>query len=511
MKTILQFITQILDRLSSKPRIGGLHISDAALSYYTPDGSGPRTVSLRIPPGVIVEGKIPQGAQFRALLTQFREMVDSEDRTRLVPVVVTLPGSLVYTQSFNVPNVGMERLPESAALNLRMLSPIPYETAYLSWQRIRETPERFELLGAFADRERVNALQEAIEYARFHPVAIEFPGLSLTRLVTRAYRASEHPLLIFYLSSEGLNLVIVRNGELYFDYFRSWQSVQGKSREMSRAMFDEVVSQEVQKVSHFSLSRLQEAPEEVVIIAPGFEAELQQFIRDQFGFQTVTLDLAPWMADQSGAIALGASFRGEGDRAADTAVSLAPVGSAELFYQEQLLSFIGLWRVIVGSVLGLFLILFGGSAYLLVTQSKTLAQQLTIFADQDQRQKLQELVVRAEQFNALVGTITAARGTPQRFSVFLERIQSLAAANRIALGSFDLRSADFTNPIEIGGQASSLDTVTRFKQVLQNERDFFGVSLPLSQVSTREDGSVVFSISVRFDPTRTSTGTPSGR
>ncbi|MEK7513234.1 MAG: hypothetical protein AAB601_03485, partial [Patescibacteria group bacterium] len=110
-----------------------------------------------------------------------------------------------------------------------------------------------------------------------------------------------------------------------------------------------------------------------------------------------------------------------------------------------------------------------------------------------------------------VGTITAARGTPQRFSVFLERIQSLAAANRIALGSFDLRSADFTNPIEIGGQASSLDTVTRFKQVLQNERDFFGVSLPLSQVSTREDGSVVFSISVRFDPTRTSTGTPSGR
>ena len=97
-------------------------------------------------------------------------------------VVVVLPAATVYTQSFDIPNVGEDKLIESADLNLQMISPMPKETAYMSFERLQETPDRYELLGAFAERALVDRYWDILSQAKFPPIVFEFPGLALTRL-----------------------------------------------------------------------------------------------------------------------------------------------------------------------------------------------------------------------------------------------------------------------------------------------------------------------------------------
>jgi hypothetical protein len=477
--------------------IGGLQIADSALTFVgRADGEQP--VSLRLPPGVLEEGKVIDRDRFRELLGQFRSMVDSENRTQPIPVIVALPAAAVFTQSFSVPNIGGTQLDESVALNLQMISPLPHESAYMGAQRVSENAERCEFLGAFAEKKYVDGVKELLEGAHFQAVAFEFPGLALSRLVGTLAHADAASMLVFYLSSDGLNLLLYRNGSLYFDYFRSWHSIQGDSREISRSVFDEVVAQETQKVINFALSRFQETPEQVLLIAPGFEQELQSFIRDRFGLPVTIPDFKNASLEPAWYVALGSALRGAIDRSADEALTLAPVSSSELFYQEQLIGFISLWRNITGAVLLLFLILFVGTTSLLSNQAKLLDHQLSFFTDERQKQKLAALEESAEEFNALVSTIAEVRGSGSRPSLFFDRLNQLVAHDKVTVLSFGV--SKFDTAIQLTARAPDYDSVLKFKQTLLGEKDFKNVELPLSRISTSEDNTVVFTISFLFTP-----------
>jgi len=132
-------------------------------------------------------------------------------------------------------------------------------------------------------------------------------------------------MLVFFLSSDGVNLFLQRNESLYFDYFRSWHSMQGESMEIPRIVFDGVVAQEIQKVINFTLSKFQETPEQVVLIAPGYERELQSFISERFALPVVPLELKERNVQPAWYVAFGAALRGQVDRTKDTAISLAPL------------------------------------------------------------------------------------------------------------------------------------------------------------------------------------------
>ena len=496
VRALIKKIRYVVERLSSRPRIGGVHVSDSVL-YFAMSAPEERSQSLRIPPGVLREGKVADRERFLEILTQFREMVGGDER-RPVPVVVTLPAGLVYTQSFTVPNTGSSSLREAAELNMQMLSPLPKEQAYLGWQLIRETPDHYELLGAFAEKAPVDEIRTALVAARFQPVAIEFPSLSLARVVQEVYHSSPHPMLVLNLSSDGVNLFIFWNGALYFDYFRSWYSIQGDAREIPRERFDAVIVQEVQKVVNFSLSRFQEMPSEVFLVAPGFEAELHLIFAEQLKLRTVPIELTgsafmpPWYP------ALGAALRGELDRSRDRQISLAPVSSADLFFREQLIDFIQLWRGITVAVLGLFLVFFMSVSSLLSTQAQSLESQLDLFSDQHQVAQLSELRGVAGRFNELVRTIGSVRTEVNPVPYLFRFITDLGVANRITVLSFNFSGFGF--PVALVGGAATYDMVAAFKNVLESTNGVSNISLPLAQIAQQEDGSVVFALSFQFTP-----------
>ena len=120
-----------------------MHISDSALLYAEIYG-GLKTAGVKLPPGVVMDGKILDPAQFRIALKQLHTAIDSNEK-KTIPVAVVLPTAGIYTQSFTTPNVGRERLQESALLNLQMISPMATDTSYMSWQLMQETPDQFEV------------------------------------------------------------------------------------------------------------------------------------------------------------------------------------------------------------------------------------------------------------------------------------------------------------------------------------------------------------------------------
>lgn len=495
MPTIAQKLGFYLEQLSSRPLIGGLQISDTALLYLSLDG-GTRSVSLRVPPGVVREGKIVDEASYLAVLKQFRKQVQPVKVDVRVPVIVTLPPSLVYIQSFVIPNVGREKLSEAAKLNMQMISPIPPEAAYMSFEIQNETAEQYELLGGFAEKAVIDAYSRLLDEAKFSPIAFEFPSLSLTRLIASVVGPLPASTLTFQISSDGINLSIFRGGKLFFDYFRSWRSIQGERREISKGLFEEVIAQEVQKVLNFAMGKFNERPAQAYLIAPGFEGDMQQFLESRFGLSVVPLVLRSSGLEPAWYVALGAALRGRIDRAADVFISLAPASSAELFYKEQTLNFIALWRNIMAGVLLVFIFFFGGSVLFLRNQVNEVVGRLSEFPAELKTSDFAALTLKANEFNDLVRRAALMRGSAGDWQGFLQKFRSITAANGIIVDHLDLTS--LTAPMALAARAKDNAAILQFKAALGSDPHFGNVNLDVSKISTLEDNTVGFTITFQY-------------
>jgi len=479
----------ILERLGSKPQIAGLQISDSAVQCLRV-GATMRSASVRLVPGVIREGKIQDAEKLLLALQELRLSLDPDRGEQIAPVVVSVPASLVYTQSFSVPNLGDDKLKEAAELNLQMISPLPAETAYMSWQKIGAFEDRFELLGAFAERVAIDQYRTLLEQARFFPVAFEFPGLSFSRLLGTILRPSDDPLIVFHISSDGINLSIVRNNALSFDYFRSWSSIQGENRTIPRSLFEEVVEQEVRKVVNFSLSRFQRTPQQIFLITPGLEQDMQAFLAGRFDIPIVPLVLSDWAVTSQWYVALGSALRGRMQRSRDRFVSVAPVSARELYHEEQTIGFIRIWRNVFVSVFAIFAVFYFGVAYFLEREAGALSQHLSLLQSGSYETELTALASRAQEFNSFIGTVQSGKESVRSWALLFSRLQTLGNAQGITIDRIE--AGKLRERISLFAHAPSNEAVLAFRNALSGFSDFSSIDLPVSRITKEGDQSVSF-------------------
>ncbi|MDI6734274.1 MAG: hypothetical protein QMD50_02155 [Patescibacteria group bacterium] len=492
MKKFLKKIFYLLERLSAKPKVGGFQISDSVLQYVLIDKEL-KVFSLRLPPGIVKEGKVIDVNQFLDLLHQFHKMIDPDRNDRTIPIIVSLPTALIYTQSFVVPNVGSDHLEESAFLNLQMISPIPKELSYMSWEIIGVSEDQYELLGAFVEKSVVDQFKSFLEQANFSPMVFEFPGLALTRMAGYVLSASANPVLIFQISSDGLELFIIRNGSLYFDYFRSWRSIQGESREIPKSLFEQVVGEEVQKVINFTLSRFHENLSRVLLVAPGFERDIEEFLEKRFNLRVEPLELKAWSLNSSWYPSLGSALRGIIDRKEDKFISLFDLSPVEIFYREHLLDFIWLWKNIVIGVMVLFLIFFSGSAYFLVSNVNNVNQRLEGFKVQPYQQELAVLSEKAVEFNRLVKMVSVVKSSAPPWHFLVNQLEFLALQHNVIIDRLEINS--ITEPVFL--LAHSLPSKLKtFTDALYKESSFSEINLPATAITPVSNG--LFSFRVEF-------------
>jgi hypothetical protein len=490
-----KFFSTLFDRLSSKPRVGGLFITNGGVEYVL-SGKEPKAFAIKFPEGIVRDGRVQKIPEFTTAVKKLFELADTEHKKRPLQVVVSLPAADVYTQAFSVPNIDREKLEESAGLNLQMLSPVSKNDAYMSAEVIGETPDKYDLLGAFIEKKIVDNFRTGLLGAGFYPIAFEFPALSLTRLMKQSIMTDEHPSLVMHVSGDGVDFFIVKNGTLHFDYFRSWQSIQGSETAIQKNLFISTIVTETQKVSNFVMSRFKEKLARVYLITPAFQPEIVEALNGQLGITPVPLSIPATKLAAAWYVPLGASLR-EFNNPSFDGVNLNNASASDIFFEEHSLSFLLFWRRLTVLVGIFFLATFLIAYSFLGEQLAGLRVQLENSRSQTNARELSELKEKAVEFNGIVAELAQNPRKIEEWAIVLSEIDRIAKQTNVTVDRLSITS--FSAPVAMTARAPDNTATLAFKNALSARPGFSQVDVPLLSIRELEDRTVGFSVFFTID------------
>lgn len=469
--------------------IGGLRVMNGSVQYVLRTGKRRKNASAELFGGTLEEA-----------LSRLHSQISAK-KNEVIKVVVSLPADAVYTQSFKIPYVAREEMEESASLNLQMISPIEAKNAYMDWQNIREAENNLELLGAFAERKKIEELREALERANFYAATFEFPALGISRLIAIEGEEGREPSskLALEISSDGMDFFIVKNGAMYFDYFVSWKEMQSEGKEIPKEVFEERLARETRKVLNFAEGKTGESISSILFVAPGMEKRVEELIRQNFGGNVASLAVKNEELDGSWYAAIGSALR-VNSRTVKREINLGTESLEKVMFEERLLRFVKLWRNIGITVLAVFLILDGAFASLVTTQARKLSEGISGLSAGWQGgasgAELEKLEKKAREFNALVDAIEKTRAGDKNWYAFLANLKNLARNENITITRMEVDAKG--SAVTLGAEGETHEAVIEFKNKLAEEPSLENVDLPLGRIAVTENGRVSFSLSFKI-------------
>jgi len=487
--------------LNPVPPIGGLEITDSELRFLLIRETDFVLASLKLSPGIVVGGSVQDGKSFRAALAQLHVQISAPDLP--VHCIVILPPNAVYLQSFSVPALDEIRLAEAAKLNLQMISPIDIKNAYYSWQKISEVVSdsgQVDLLGAFTESSRVDAIVAGLEEAHFVIAAIEFPALSLTRTVSefRSDIVSGDPHLIVHISPDGVATMIIKNRNLYFNDFNSWKTIQEEigGTSLDRGSVKNFLAREISRMLNFYTGRFGGLPADVVTFSEVFQEEIAAILPQELAKKVKLLSLKD-IADLHSVwfTALGAARRGTIPRSRDTIISLTNKSAETRYVEERGLNFVRLWQKILLAIGGLMLFFFIAVDSLLARTEAPLATQLIQGGAPSQLVETKSLEAQATQFNHATTLALKAKTYFIDWTPFVRYLESVAGDT---IGLTRIGTTNDSLVVLGAGSAPNIIAVVAFKDRLSRDQHFEGVSLPVINLKPKADGTIDFSFSFKL-------------
>lgn len=475
--------------------IAGLEIKDAALRIARISDGQLKKEGILLEPGIIEDGVIKDRMRLIGQLKDLRNQFASGEKNK-IPVIAIVPSSIVYAKVFSLPPLGEQGKLEAIQLNMQSISPIEFKSAYSDWENLGEEERggKAEILSAFARREAVDAYAEVLEVAGFTPVAIEFPALAIARAIKQYGVGIDFlkPQVVVNVSSDGIDFMVLKNGNIYFDYFTPWKLVRQEdraSREIPFEDFKDTIVREIKKVSTFYASHWGGSLNNLILITQALEKEISEFVVKQFNYKVTNLVIRDFPdVPMSWIGVIGSAFRGNIPRSRDIFISLEAVGTEKGYLYTQIKFFIKLWRNVLITTAGFFLIVFIAVDSFLAQKLNASLQQLQEVSAMPGGSEVVKLQQQAVTFNNFVEMASYANERSKDWSAFLSRLGVLAKDIKIMRVSLN---PDQKTAFVIGkasGEAAAID----FKNKLLSE-GLQNVNLPLSKIEAAPDG-VVFSI-----------------
>lgn len=510
-ETFLSKFKKILVILKPHVPIGGLEISDSDLRFVFIDENKLFLTSLKLPVGIVKEGKIQDADNFKLALAKLHSQITPKTKKKIY-VVVNIGDINTYAQIFNLPMVATNNLEEAVKLNLQMISPAEFSSVYADWQKLGENNTdggQLEILGAFVSKQISDEFTRCLKEKNFIVAAVEFSGLAISRLLPISKDVRESFLLL-RLGASGLSFNLIRNQQLYFNHFVSW-SVE-EQRQISLASLKAIIIQETQKVLNFANNHWPEVKINKLLLAtPALDEKISQIITENFPLTVEKLVLAPklssadnhWLVENNQLPqisaewfgALGSALRGLIPRSKDIIISLISPGTEEEFRQYQIISFIKIWRNIILTVFSFVLIIFIATEGFFIENSDSLKNQLSNLTNLPELEEITKLQQEAKEFNAKIEMALKAKSEVSHWSGFFEKIKTLAG-NDIVIERILIQSEDM--PIFLNGQADNESAVIDFKNKMAGDAQYQNVNLPLSGITQTAGGKFKFGITFTF-------------
>lgn len=481
-------LEKVVAVIEGRLTVGGLEISDSSLRYVVQSGRTWKTESVRLAPGVIEVGQVKDKEKCIEALKVLHGKIVGRRHRKKVGVVVTVSSLSVYSQVFNLPYVQGENIDEAIQLNLQMASPAEASEAYAGWQILskNESLGQLEILSAYATRSIIDVVNEALTATGFLVVATEFRALSLARVVREQAEGVDpkKAYTLVHIDDTGLDFLIVRNGQLYFEYFNSWRDL-AKGRYVPVPEFEAVIVRNLNRVLNYYAQHWSQALSDILVVATGLQPEIEKIVKDNFPLTIQHLTL-PTSLGSEWLVATGGALRGLMSRRDDEEISLAGVEAQEEFRREELTRFAHFWRVAIPLAMGILVALFlVADNYLLSIKSPLDAQLKTISSGSEQ-QEFEKLQSEATVFNAKVAFVKNTRNAVAPKNPLLQKMMQMTIAQNVIIDHFIFPGYGVT--LSLAGEASTKQQILDFKKALENEGHFKSVSLPITAIKQVPQG-----------------------
>jgi len=496
------YLERLLALLKVRQVVGGVDVSDVSLRLVYSDGSNWHFGGIRLTPGVVEEGKIKDYGKFVAALRALKfQVFGARAAKRRISVIVSLSSVNIYSQVFGLPAIEGENLERAIELNVQMISPMDTSQAYSGWQMVgRDSGAlRLEVLSAFIDKTVIDTMNRAFGDAGFLATVVESRALALARLAREEATGIDmgKAYVLFGLDNSGMDFMILRGGQLYFEYFNSWRDLADEKGEISSSAFEMAITRNLHRVLNFYGQHWSEPLSGVILSATALKDEVSRIIGDNFSMKVDELKLRTIELTPEWFVALGCGLRGIKPRGLDEEISLLGVSAKEEFHREQFATFAEFWRLLLPATLVILLAAFFISDLFLAQTRQYLESQSLLGSSAEQSAESNKLVSQAEDFNNSVAIIGAVQAGLFPKSRVLEKIYGLAASSQVSLTHFTLQPTGVGMPIliDLDGSAASENLIISFKNVLAADPTFADINLPLTGIKT---GSAGFTFSLSF-------------
>lgn len=492
------YIEKVALLLRAGVAVGGLEVSDLSLKFARLSGKEWQLVNIKIPPGVIKEGKIENKKAFLEVLGQLRKQLPFKVSGRKrVSVVVSLASVNVYTQVISLPEMDEAKLGEAVRLNAQMASPVDEKEVHSDWQVVGkdEGARKVDILSAFVGKKIVDEAGEAFKEAGFLGVAFESRAMSLARVIREQAVGVDgsKDYVVVVLDNEALNFLVLRKGQLYFEYLNFWRDLQGGDKVISISDFRNAIVGNLRRVVNFYGQHWTGQVDGVMVLASGLLDEVKKVIRDNFPIPVKDLSLrldkpisSDWFA------VLGAGMRGIKRGKNDRDISLLGETAREEFRYEQFISFMRFWRVMIPAALFVLVAIFGGANVILAERLNELKTR-TPSLNSDQVSQVEGLQSEALEFNRLIGLVKKARNVDKLKTEALVKLQTLLGDQQARISRFSFR--DFDSKVTLYGEAPTRESILNLEKAMREDPLISQVELSLTEIKQTVQG---FSFPISF-------------
>ncbi len=492
-------LEKILSGLRARTQVGGLEISDTALRFAYFKDEVLQATALRLPPGIVENGGVKNYPLLIEALKKLRQQIPEHfHKKKLINVIMTLGSVRIYTKVFSLPFLEGNNLEDAIQLNIRMISPVELSQTYAGWQLVNENRGelKIEILTAFINKVFIDQLDNALKEGGFLPIAVESGALSLARLIRE--RAVEFEIDKFYLvvniDDDGLQFLILRRGQLHFEYFHSWSDIRGEAREISWSDFEATIKRTIHQVLNFYGTRWPEPLTEVFLSTNSLEEEISKIIRENFSLQVKELRVRfeqpirkEWFE------VAGSALRAKLSRAKDQDINLFGISVQEEFRRWQMADFLKFWQLLLPVSFSVLLVTILSGYWFLINLNHSLKVQSLSMASDKQVEEISSLEAKIKDFNRSVALISSIQQSSRPKTPLMDKMNGFMSRAGLILDRFYLLSGGL--PLTLSGEAKSQDQILNFKNALTADPSLNSVNLLLSDIKPQDNG---FSFSINF-------------
>ena len=493
-----RFFGKLLSFLRVRPTAGGLEVSDQALrlAYYT--GKEAQMVATVLGPGVMEHGVIKDPAALAAALAALRIKVPAlKHKGKRMGVVVSLSSVPIYTQSFTLPEMSDDELKKAVDLNIQMSSPDDLKKSYFGSRVLSHDEEnaRLEISAAFIDKKIVDDIVEALFAAGFVTTGVESRAISLAR-VMRERTPSLDPKGSYVLANvdgAGLDLLVIKRGELYFEYAVPWTDVEDDKGQVSIDKFGEMVSMSLRQVLNFYRQHWQDPLAGIIVSSVGLQEQTQKAAAGASELPVLAIAPAESKVPPEWLVAFGACLRESSSDTDKPEINLAGEVAAERYSNEQMLNFLELWRALVPAALAICVVTLALAYNFLSSTATQVALTESTASQGAQEAETERLEASSTMFNQDVQLMLAAQSHADAYHKMFDEINEIAASSSVAVSRITFQGQ--SSGIQLSGVAPTEQDIIEFQNLVNADPNFGQATLPLSAITPAAD-QYSFSIAI---------------